>query len=50
MSAKKKARNKLIKKRIRALSSMGYKIKNTFPVVGDKFFLSSERVRKIWYE
>ena len=43
-------RNTNIKKKIVLLREAGFKVKDTFKIVGAIFYLSPERVRDVWYD
>lgn len=49
MTAARKKRNDQIRKEIRTLQFMNYKIKNAIKIVAERYFLSSARVKDIWY-
>lgn len=50
MTLRRKKRNTMIKKEIRALQAAGLKIKDAVPIVADKFSLSEHRILDIWYD
>jgi len=49
MSGRRKRRNDQIKKEIKTLQFMNYKIKNAIKIVAERYFLSPARVQDIWY-
>jgi hypothetical protein len=49
MSKKREIRNDNIRSEIRKRNELGMKIKDAIQIVSDMYYLSSERVRDIWY-
>jgi len=47
---RKQRRNKKIREEIENLKDLGYKIKDALCVIADKYFLSPETIKDIWYE
>jgi hypothetical protein len=49
MSEKREIRNNRIRTEIRKRNELGMKIKDAITIVADMFYLSSDRIRDIWY-
>jgi len=48
-SERQNKRNIKIRNEIRSLKGMGVAIKHAYGVVAERYYLSEERVREIWY-